>query len=150
MLADASLNRADYPEELRAIGAVLDLYKVDLYNDEKGDSGYAEAYWAFTNYENGRYLAVKQGLTEEHWSAFRKAVFRLVLKEPTVFVKSRIRGFCFVAGKYDQYNLFAPLLMCFLILLYSILKKRKDAGDLVWVFNISYGFNSHIYAGCIF
>lgn len=130
MLADASLNRADYPEELKAIGAVLDLNKVDLYNAEKGDSGYAEAYWAFTNYENDRYHAVRQGLTDEHWRLFRKAVFSLSLKEPMVFVKSRIRGFCFVAGKYDPYNLFAPLLMCFLILLYSILKKEKMLG--IW------------------
>ena len=124
MLADETFEREKYKQELQAIDRLLELEKIDLFNSEKGDTGFGDAYWAWPDYEEGQYYAIREGVDENIRAEFKRTVFCLVMEEPFIFIKSRLRAFCYVAAQNNHYNLFIPFIICFVILLYCLYKKE--------------------------
>ncbi len=123
MLAEESFDRTKFVEEMEDIDKVLNIDIVDKYNIECKSEAYTECYWAATYYKDRQYYAVKN-CTNDELEDFKKAVISIVIKDPIVFIKSRISAFNAVASKKTNYNLYLPVFLSILILIYGFLKKE--------------------------
>lgn len=107
---------------LSKIGQKLSIEAVDRYNSELRVKKYSGCYWEVPNYMGGKYYAVLKGNTEEKEMAFKQGVIELVLKNPFIFLKSRINAWNAIAAKTNISNLYIPLLICIAMAFYGLKK----------------------------
>ena len=132
---------------LSKIGQKLSIEAVDRYNSELRVKKYSGCYWEVPNYMGGKYYAVLKGNTEEKEMAFKQGVIELVLKNPFIFLKSRINAWNAIAAKTNISNLYIPLLICIATDFYGL----KKGAYLLW--GISGGgvmplYNNHYRNAC--
>lgn len=125
MLAEESFDRTKFVEEMEDIDKVLNIGIVDKYNTECKSEAYNECYWAAAYYKDKQYYAVRN-YTNDELEEFKKAVISIIMKDPIVFIKSRISAFNAIASKKTNYNLYLPVFLSILILIYGFLKKEVN------------------------
>ncbi len=125
MLGEKSFDRSACGEELAIINKFLDLETIDRYNSECLLECYQDTYWGRANWGEGQYYAVKSYFTPENMEEFNNAVMKVIMKEPGVFLKSRISAFMAAARARNSYNLFLPFLLLLMILIFGIRGKDK-------------------------
>jgi hypothetical protein len=122
MLAEKSFDREQCADELEEVNKRLDLAILDKYNEECKEMAYNECYWAWPEWNDGNYYAVKN-CTSEELEQVNRAVIKIVLKEPIVFIKSRISAFNAIAAVQSNYNLYMPLILSIIVFIYAIVKR---------------------------
>ena len=136
MLGEESFDRDKVAKELEIIDKNVDISIIDKYNQEMGFSGFEMNYFDATWYKDGMYY-----MQRDTWGAsyeeFSKAVISMVIKEPVVFIKSRIRAYIAAGYSLDFYNLILPLLIIFVGLIHGL---RKDKA----MFVLMLGLLAHI------
>ncbi len=134
MCGVSGLDREKNESALSKISQKLSMEIVDRYNSEVGEERYYEAYWAWPvpRYKGGRYYAVIKGIPEEKEILFRQGVMELILKNPFIFLKSRVNAWNATAAKSNMNNLYVPLFICIGIAFYSLKKHEYLLAGIFW------------------
>lgn len=130
------LNQEKYKDLIDDIDKVLDVSEVNRINRDLGDENFADEYIVWLEgYHGGR-----SGYTPEEYEAYKKAVTKLVLREPVIFIKTRLGLWNYSATKCRALyqvsgnsliggimklagNLYIPLGIIGIALIYSLRKR---------------------------
>ena len=129
MMYESSFNEEVVKDELDVIDKYMNVEKIKKYNEENGIEGFADCFYDWQGWKDGKYYVARNNYTDVNEEEFNKAVLSIIIKEPIVFLKSRIRSFLVVSCVGYGYgfggNMMIPFLFLFVILVYSLLKKDK-------------------------
>lgn len=120
-----------YPEQMKKIDKYVSLDAVEYINNELGDRNYEDVYIVWLE----GYIGVRKDHSKQEYQEFTKAVQELILKEPTSFVKTRIKLWFYTAGKINfssiregcksfLYNLNIPLLAIIVSFFIAIINRN--------------------------
>lgn len=137
MLGESSLDRDKIQEELEIANQYLDIDILDKYNQDLGVKRYEDCCYLWPDWLDGQYYAFKKG-TSLNDDKFAEAVISIILKQPVTFAKSRVRATYAAFFQHGGYNLFLPLMLLLVVIIYSLLKKDKV------LFILSFGVLVHI------
>lgn len=128
-------------DDLIIIDKYMSLEKIVAINEHYEDINYEDV---LILYQDG-FVGVREDATVQDFIDYSDAVKRIFINNPDVFIKTRIGAFCYAALPYHiqlgsgikgiisfgisvvksvLYNLFVPICICFILLLYSLIKKR--------------------------
>jgi len=125
MLGEKSLNRDVVSKELEVLDKVFDIEIIDRYNTDMGIEAYDKNYYDEIGW-NSNYYFIHREVVEATPEEIEDAYHNLILKQPIVFLKSRIRAFLAAGREESAYNLYLPSFILLAELLYSIIKKNKE------------------------
>lgn len=119
------LDKSKYPDEMETIDKYLSLEAVDYINEQLGDENYADEYIAWKK----GYVGIRSSASRDDYENYAKAVRRIVLKEPWIFIKTRIGLWKYMLPHYGcvknlMTNLNIPLLIIITAIGYSLVKKN--------------------------
>ena len=139
---DLQKNSAD----IKQIDRYLDIEKIKALNDHLGDTNYEDGLILYYKDDTGDYNGKRPDATDEDYRAFIAASRRIFINNPVVLIKTKIGSFDYAATVYDiilpdggvrgfakflisivktcAYNLYFPLLMLFVLWIYTIIKRR--------------------------
>ena len=145
LMAEPSFQREECAQELDNIQDYMDIERVDEYNNDLKWEAFEDCWWRSTSFYGGKYYAIKSGNPTEYQS-FRTNVIEMIKKQPIPFVQSRIKAFAYAARaknvmdgvKNEEYNLYLPLIITFLLFGYAF--KEKD----ICLFFLMLGIVIHI------
>lgn len=127
MMYEDSFNEEAVKDELAVIDKYMNLEKIKKYNDENGIEGFADCFYDWQGWKDGEYYVARNNYTDVNEEEFNKAVLSIIIKEPIVFLKSRIRSFLVVSCVGYGYgfggNLMIPFLFLLIIVAHSLQKK---------------------------
>lgn len=123
MLGERSLDRNKIEKELGIADKYMDLSRIDRYNADLGIDGFSDCMYDWSSWGDGSYYAIRSNPTISE-DEFSEAVIRIVIKEPVVFLKSRLRAFAAARGSGAK-NLFVPLMIVIILTVYSIVKRDR-------------------------
>lgn len=122
MLGERSLDRNKIEKELEVADQYMDLSIIDRYNTDLGIDGFADCMYDWASWNDGSYYAIRNNPTISE-NEFSNAVIRIIIKEPVVFMKSRLRAFAAAARGTGSKNLFIPLMVVIILTVYAIIKR---------------------------
>ena len=119
------LDKNKYPDEMKMIDKYLSLEAVDYINEQLGDENYADEYIAWKK----GYVGIRSNVSREDYENYTKAVRRIVLKEPWIFIKTRIGLWKYMSPHYGiikniMSDLNIPLLAVIVAAIYGLAKKN--------------------------
>ena len=121
----SGLDREKSQEELKIIDKKLDISIIDKYNEEMGVLSYADCYYSWSSYKDGKYFAIKNDNSISN-DDYYNAIKNVILQQPLVFIKSRINAFKSVDKCFDKdkIGLNQASVILLLILLYAAIKRN--------------------------
>ena len=122
MLGERSLDRNKIEKELKIADKYMDLSRIDRYNANWGIDGFSDCMYDWSSWGDGSYYAIRSNPTISE-DKFSEAVVRIIIKEPVVFLKSRLRAFAAAARGTGSKNLFIPLMVVIILTVYAIIKR---------------------------
>ncbi len=125
MLGESSLDRKKVRDELDVLGREYSIEVIDRYNQDLGLVSFDSNNFDLVDwYDNYYYIHIPDSdITEEE---YKTAFYGLIMKQPMVFVKSRIRAFLAAGRQEDAYNLYLPCSLLLAEIVYSIIKKKRE------------------------
>ena len=127
MMYESSFNEEVVKDELDVIDKYMNVEKIKKYNEENGIEGFADCFYDWQGWKDGEYYVARNNYTDVNEEEFNKAVLSIIIKEPIVFLKSRIRSFLVVSCVGYGYgfggNLMIPFLFLLIIVAHSLQKK---------------------------
>ena len=97
MMYESSFNEEVVKDELDVIDKYMNVEKIKKYNEENGIEGFADCYYEWQGWKDGEYYVAKNNYLDVDEEEFTKAVLSIIIKEPIVFIKSRVRSFLVVS-----------------------------------------------------
>lgn len=122
MLGERSLDRNKIEKELKIADKYMDLSRIDRYNADLGIDGFSDCMYDWSSWGDGSYYAIRSNPTISE-DKFSEVVVRIIIKEPVVFLKSRLRAFAAAARGTGSKNLFIPLMVVIILTVYAIIKR---------------------------
>ena len=121
----SGLDREKSQKELQIIDKKLDISIIDKYNEEMGVLSYADCYYSWSSYKDGKYFAIKNDNSISN-DDYYNAIKNVILQQPLVFIKSRINAFKSVDKCFDKdkIGLNQASVILLLILLYAAIKRN--------------------------
>lgn len=133
LLGENSLDRDKISEELDVINEAFDIEKIDKWNTDMGISGFDNNYFDVPDWNENNYYIHRSDYKVTR-TELNNAIKSIIIKEPIVFIKSRIRAFMAAGRQEDAYNLYFPVLLLVGELLYAFRKKNKTCLMFLGVF----------------
>ncbi|SDH59577.1 hypothetical protein SAMN05421493_10276 [Pseudobutyrivibrio sp. 49] len=121
IMGEKSFDRDKVSEELKIIDQYVDISIIDKWNQDMGWSGFDTN--AFDGVESPYYMQREnKGVSYEEFS---RAVISVILKEPLVFISSRVHAFWAAGRALNSFNLVLPLILIVLCTIYGIVRRDK-------------------------
>ncbi len=125
MLGEQSLDRNKVRDELEVLGKVYDIEIIDRWNQDLGLASFDTNNFDLIDWYDNYYYIERDDL-EVSEEEYRQAFYKLIIKQPIPYVKSRIRAFLAAGRQVDSYNLYLLLLLIIVELIYSIATDKKE------------------------
>ena len=131
-MAREGLDLSEYPEEVAIIDEYISIDTMNRMNAELGNDNYADNYIVWKE----GYIGLRPDVSSDTISAFKSAVIRLIIKEPWIFLKTRVGIYLYSAGTFKLppspaaavitigRNLHIPMAMILLTFLFSLIKRH--------------------------
>ena len=136
------LDRTKNADDLAEVDRYLSLEMMDKINDHYGDINYEDV---LILYKEG-FVGVREEAGDAEFAAYSDALKRIFMNNPDVFAKTRWGAFCYAALPYHitytgtglrdlvsfaisvvkslSYNLFIPVTVVLVMLIYSLVRRR--------------------------
>ena len=115
-------------EEVAIVGRYMDLDILKKYNEDgrNGEySSYYDSYWQMPGFYNDKYRAATEHMGEAgSLDNIKAAVTKIILTQPGVFIRSRIRALRVAFWPHDTSGLWMPFYMTLIMIIYALMKKR--------------------------
>ena len=122
-LAEKSLDREKIKDELDVLSKGFDLEAIDRWNTNRADESFDSNFFDAPGWAEGVYFIHRYDSTLSY-EEYKDAFLGIVKKQPIPFILSRIRAFLAAGRETNAYNLFIPLILLIVELVYAMNKKN--------------------------